>query len=327
VRRPIVSDQFVEPQELMMKKFKRILVYVDTHSPVPQVALKWAAALGKPGNASIELLDVLDDLPWYVASRGVTKDDVYQALTTQKAARLEREGDKLRRNGLRVRTQVLRGKPFAEIIREVLRGRHDLVLKTVMGDGALGGASVGNAGIRLVRKCPCPVLLVRQKTRFSLRRIVAAIDPAPSDEDRNQMSAKVIDTGRGLAKLVAGQCTAVHAWMAQLETMLAGELSGDRLGPYTSRLDVDVQEFLSGFFEPFSKGEGGVELRLLKGDPRDAVPRFLSRAKSDLLVMGTVSRGGIPGLLVGNTAETLIHRAPCSVLIIKPDGFVTSVRP
>jgi nucleotide-binding universal stress UspA family protein len=45
----------------------------------------------------------------------------------------------------------------------------------------------------------------------------------------------------------------------------------------------------------------------------------------DLIIMGTVARTGIPGFLMGNTAETILNRIECSVLAIKPAGFVTPV--
>jgi nucleotide-binding universal stress UspA family protein len=46
----------------------------------------------------------------------------------------------------------------------------------------------------------------------------------------------------------------------------------------------------------------------------------------DVLVMGTVARGGIPGMLIGNTAERVLRKLPCSVLTVKPDGFESPVR-
>jgi nucleotide-binding universal stress UspA family protein len=41
--------------------------------------------------------------------------------------------------------------------------------------------------------------------------------------------------------------------------------------------------------------------------------------------MGTVARGGIAGLLIGNTAERMLRKLPCSVLAVKPEGFVCPV--
>jgi nucleotide-binding universal stress UspA family protein len=45
----------------------------------------------------------------------------------------------------------------------------------------------------------------------------------------------------------------------------------------------------------------------------------------DLLVMGTVCRTGISGFLIGNTAEEVLNQIDCSVLTVKPEGFVTPV--
>ena len=45
----------------------------------------------------------------------------------------------------------------------------------------------------------------------------------------------------------------------------------------------------------------------------------------DLIVMGTVLRTDIPGLFIGRTAEGILNTIDCSVLAVKPPGFVTPV--
>ena len=42
--------------------------------------------------------------------------------------------------------------------------------------------------------------------------------------------------------------------------------------------------------------------------------------------MGTVSRTGVTGFLIGNTAEKVLRQVDCSVLVVKPDKFVTPVK-
>ena len=42
--------------------------------------------------------------------------------------------------------------------------------------------------------------------------------------------------------------------------------------------------------------------------------------------MRPIPRTRIAGFLVGNTAERLLPLIPCSVLAVKPEGFVTPVR-
>ena len=63
----------------------------------------------------------------------------------------------------------------------------------------------------------------------------------------------------------------------------------------------------------------------MKGDPRRDIPAFAKEIKADLVVMGTVARTGLSGFFMGNTAETILNQLDCSVLAIKPPGFVTPV--
>lgn len=49
------------------------------------------------------------------------------------------------------------------------------------------------------------------------------------------------------------------------------------------------------------------------------------RLRVDCIVVGTVARTGIAGFIMGNNAETILERIDCSLLAIKPPGFVTPV--
>jgi len=42
-------------------------------------------------------------------------------------------------------------------------------------------------------------------------------------------------------------------------------------------------------------------------------------------VMGTLHRTGLAGFFIGNTAEKVLSEVNCSVLTVKPAGFVTPV--
>jgi nucleotide-binding universal stress UspA family protein len=65
---------------------------------------------------------------------------------------------------------------------------------------------------------------------------------------------------------------------------------------------------------------------LRRGEPHYVIPEFVVSEGIDVLVMGTVARGGISAMLIGNTAERVLRKLPCSVLTVKPDGFVSPVR-
>jgi nucleotide-binding universal stress UspA family protein len=56
------------------------------------------------------------------------------------------------------------------------------------------------------------------------------------------------------------------------------------------------------------------------------VPQVAGEVGAELIVVGTVGRTGIAGLLIGNTAESIFSQVKCPVLAIKPEGFETPVR-
>ena len=76
---------------------------------------------------------------------------------------------------IELQIKVLIGIPFVEIIREVLRNERDLVIKATE-SGELLDRVFGSDDMHLLRKCPCPVLLVKSKSRKTYHRILAAVD-------------------------------------------------------------------------------------------------------------------------------------------------------
>ena len=70
-----------------------------------------------------------------------------------------------------------------------------------------------------------------------------------------------------------------------------------------------------------------IEAVVLDGHPRDAIPEYVADQNIDLIVMGTVCRTGIKGFLIGNTAESIMEDVRCSILALKPQGFVSPISP
>ena len=91
---------------------------------------------------------------------------------------------------------------------------------------------------------------------------------------------------------------------------------------YTERT---VRGALDKFLESCGEAIPPKNVHLLKGDAEVVIPRFVQKERSDLVVMGTVARSGVAGLVMGNTAETILRHIGCSVLAIKPAGFVSQI--
>lgn len=63
-----------------------------------------------------------------------------------------------------------------------------------------------------------------------------------------------------------------------------------------------------------------VEVTLTEGlDPAEAILEIARKESADLIISGTRGRGGLTRLVLGSTAERLIHHAECPVLTIGPE--------
>jgi universal stress protein E len=61
---------------------------------------------------------------------------------------------------------------------------------------------------------------------------------------------------------------------------------------------------------------------LEQGSAADVIPRVVERLGADVLVMGAVSRSRLQELFVGSTAERVLDRIACDVLVVKPGDFL-----
>ena len=85
------------------------------------------------------------------------------------------------------------------------------------------------------------------------------------------------------------------------------------------------RELGDGVLDKYKWGNNKPKINILKGNPRKLIPKLANDLDAGLVIMGTVCRTGIPGLIVGNTAETVMNKLDCSILAIKPQKFVSNV--
>ena len=124
--------------------------------------------------------------------------------------------------GVRAGARVLSGKPFLEIIREVLREKHDLVIMTAEGDEGLKTRLFGSTSLHLMRKCPCPVWVMKPTQGKRFARILAAVDTDPdeSDTEHDALNTKIMDLATSLAEREQSELHIVHAWTMFGESLL-----------------------------------------------------------------------------------------------------------
>ena len=340
-------DPAPQPPDAHAASVTRILVHPCAGASDAAVAalVRRAVRIARRAGARLTFADVLPEVPALVQRLLPEGVHVPELLREERRRRLDALARHARRAKVAVELVLLEGSPAVALVREVLRDGHDLLMLPT------GAAAVGALGVQLVRKAPCPVLLIPAPADGAgarrRPRILAAIDvsdapPAgdapdvasprtPAQTAGAALARRILDAAAALAALEGGELHVLHAWTAYGEGMLRGRAFGGISA-------ADVQRYVDGMEAHAATALGAAvahlhrvltpeRVHLVKGEPGDVIPALVRAASADTLVVGTVARSGLAGLLVGNTAERLVEAPPCDVLVVKPAGFSTTVRP
>jgi nucleotide-binding universal stress UspA family protein len=154
-------------------------------------------------------------------------------------------------------------------------------------------------------------------------RILAAIDPQPTAEGEG-LNTKIIQLASSLSQIEGGDLDVVSAWRKFPEA--AGELPDwQRLMSPEDSVEQAAQRTLDAVLAKSEMVVPTNRIHFVQGRPSVVILRAAAEINADLIVMGTVARAGIRGLLIGNTAERVLRQVSCSVLTVKPHNFVTPI--
>jgi nucleotide-binding universal stress UspA family protein len=182
--------------------------------------------------------------------------------------------------------------------------------------------------MHLMRKCPCPVWVVKTSQPDWHERILAAVDPRPDDKERHALNVKIMDLATSLAGREGSVFTVVHAWRLPGESMLRSgraKLSNIELELLLEEVRKQHTNRLGQILTEYGMSTDDEQVHLVKGEPAPSIRAVSNELDADLIVMGTLGRTGIPGFFIGNTAEEILQTTHASVLAIKPTGFVSPV--
>jgi nucleotide-binding universal stress UspA family protein len=220
-----------------------------------------------------------------------------------------------------VHIRVAVGGAAPTIVRVVLEDRVDLLIKVSSRVG--DDESLDALDMKLLRKCPSPVWVVPTGPARPIKRVLAAVDPFGVLDDQSTLNGSILTHAVAAAESHRATVTVVHAWHFAGENLLRRHVSKNEVDEYVRRTQEDAREALQRLLEPFHQVIADENVRLVRGEAPAAIARLAESLPADLIVIGTVARGGLPGLIMGNTAESVLQRVPCEVLAIKPDSFVS----
>lgn len=319
-----------------IKQLKNILC-VLTPSDTFKTALERAVTLAENNQARLTVVDVVERV-----TVGIGMPDVgpissdLQALVNGDHLRTLEAFTAAYRERVEIKHDVLTGTGFIEIIRTVLRNEHDLVIKPVENPSFVERI-FGSDDMQLLRKCPCPVWLMQPTEKSKYKCILAAVDFNPLEPETvgRGLNMEILELSSSLALSDFAALHFVHVWDVpeagfvglwsdNPDVATANMLRGAKMR-HQNGIEM-LRQLLHDHISQEAYGYISPRFHVLQGSAKTVIPEMAAQLKADLVVMGTVARTGIAGLLVGNTADTILEQLKCSVLALKPPGFLTTVK-
>lgn len=308
-----------------MYPFQNILVAIDSaesQQPVLERAVEYAAKHG----SKLTVVDCVPEIRW--AAKLVlshAEGHLPELLAREKSERLKKLVAPIRRRGVKAKHRVLVGRASLEITKQVIRNKHDLVMKVAKGTHSRQSGFLGTTAQSLLRNCPCTVWLLKPGHQGAFQHVLAAVDSHPGDQDHEELNGRILQLATNYCRDEAVPLEVVSA---------SGVVGGAYLGSYAlteeyrsmlTSTRTECQQNLNSLMASFP-GVSSDHVHLLDGEASIEVPAYVARNHMDLLVLGTVARRGISGFFVGNTAEVILGKVACSVMAVKPAGFVSPVK-
>ena len=206
--------------------------------------------------------------------------------------------------------------PYGEILNFINEMPLTLIIKDAEEESSFKRVFFTPLDWQLLRDCPVPVHLVTTPLNARPRNVLAIIDVLRNEDQDHVFNDQIIDAATKLAAVCDASLELLHVydWTAiYVQDMGFGALPL-ATGVYEMRGTAQHETFAS-----IAERHGVPPERrhFIEGVPVPSICEFVSDHRTDVVVMGTVQHRGL-SKLIGTTAEQLLHRAPCSVLAIKP---------
>ncbi|MFT7140378.1 MAG: universal stress protein E [Sulfitobacter sp.] len=295
-----------------MLKLNKVLVVVDPEQEL-QPALDKVLSLARLADFEIQLIacEYTEYLVEGYYFDAVDLVGLREEYLSERKQVLEALAEPLRQQGLVVSTQSVWGHPgYKAIVVEAMKAGADMVVRHTRQHSALSRLFLTNDDWQLVRCCPMPLLLIKEKNWQKQPVILAAVDPKHTRHKPQGLDHKIIQGALDLGELMGGVVHAVHSY-SQIP------LSGSYLKQAKEQHKESLQALVDDFSLPSDR------VHLVEEAPEFGLQKLEQDLSADLVVMGAISRSVISDVFVGNTTERVVDYLASDVLIVKPDGFTS----
>ena len=299
--------------------FNEIIVPVDG-SPFGELALPVALGVACKSGGEVRLVTVVTPLPVHEAQEGsVSLEEGRLLLARDHAESYHAELQKrviLSGCDVPISCHVETGSVVAKLDEHARRAQADLLVMTTHGRGSLRRAWLGSVADGLLRRTPCPILVIRPREGEELRveekefhHILVTLDGSPE-------SREILPFARDFAHTSGARITLLRVIPPHFPIS----------SPFTSHSSHGFQglkgeektsrEALESEASAFREDGISVSVEVIPGaNPAEGILEFAEASRVELIAMATHGRGGVARLILGSVADKVIRGGTVPVLL------------
>ena len=151
----------------------------------------------------------------------------------------------------------------------------------------------------------------------------APLDTILVPVDFSEHSIHAIDYAIRLARVFHSRVVLVHVYHFPVELLTDWSAYGTLAGSaeILEGLRKDREQQMAALAQEKAGAGVPLEAHVLEGTPFSEICKAARVEGANLVVMGTRGLTGLKHVLIGSTAEKVVRKAPCPVLVLKPHDF------
>lgn len=311
-----------------MSIYNKILVIADINSDEqPQLARAVQLAEKSRSPSKVTFFLSIYDFSYDMTSMLSTdeRDAMRRGMIEQREAWMRKIAEPYLNNTFELDIIVVwHNHAYEAIIAEVFAHGHEILIKRTYEHDTLGSVIFTPTDWHLLRKCPCPVLLVKHAHWAEDSKVLASVHVGSESETHQALNSYMVEQAQNIAERFGATPYLVNAY------------------PTTpANITIELPEFDPTTYSDAVRGHHLTAMKALRqkhglpeeqtvveqGLPEDVIPKVAERLNAAMVILGTTGRTGLSAVFIGNTAEHVLDKINCDVLALKPIGYVSPLTP
>lgn len=280
----------------------QILLATDL-GPRSDRALDRAGQLATAWHAQLTVVHALEQTPEFDECAG-RKGRFWRVREDRVAAVARQLRSDMLDEGVVASVVVEEGEPAELVLQTARRTGTELILTGLAKAEAFGRLLPGTTVERLVRRADAPVLMVRNRVRGAYRNVFVGTDFSAASAGALMTAVRWFPEAR---------ISLIHA----AEPPFSGLVSRDEtVLEWTRTARAEAEQFLASVAIP-PEQRATIAILVEQGRPEAVLRDYAEQGAFDLVVVGRRGRNPVADLLLGSTADAVMHQVASDVMVVR----------